>query len=63
ELIEEEKDLLRSCIKGGRLRVFLWEEDSSNIPDSEELRLVILKKKDRDKMKNILENKGQTPRV
>lgn len=63
ELVEEERGLLKESIKGGKLKVFIWEENSSNIPDSEELKLVILKKENRDRMRNILETKGQTPRV
>lgn len=63
ELVEEERGLLKESIKGGKLKVFIWEENSGNIPDSEELKLVILKKENKERMRNILETKGQTPRV
>jgi len=43
--------------------VFIWEENAANIPDSECLKLIILKKDNRGVMINILQNKGQTPRV
>jgi len=63
KLVETEKELLRSCISGGRLKVFLWEDNPSNILDSEELKLVILKRENKDGINDILKNKGQTPRV
>ncbi|VVB90090.1 Uncharacterised protein [uncultured archaeon] len=63
ELIDMEQELLRDSIKGGKLKVFIWEENAGNIPDSEELKLVILKKENPEIIKNILKNKGQTPRV
>jgi hypothetical protein len=63
ELRDMERELLRRSIGGGRLRVFPWEDDSSNIPDSEELKLVILKKQSRETMDHMVRTKGQTPRV
>jgi hypothetical protein len=64
EIVEKEQEYLKECIKaGGKLKVFLWEENASNIPDSEELKLVILKRDNKELMKTILQNKGQTPRV
>ena len=63
ELIEMELELLRNSIKGGRLKIFIWEENAGNIPDSEELKLLILKKGDKGLMESILKTKGQTPRV
>lgn len=63
ELIELERDLIRHSIKGGRFKVTIWEENSGNIVDSEELKLVILKRENNQIMNDILKNKGQTPRV
>ena len=63
ELVEEERDLLKKSIKAGKLKVFMWEENPANITDSEDLKLIILKKKNDALMKEIVENKGQTPRV
>ncbi|MEK9149257.1 MAG: DUF499 domain-containing protein, partial [Candidatus Desantisbacteria bacterium] len=63
ELVEMELELLRNNIKGGRLKVFIWEENAGNIPDSEELKLVVLKRGDKELMDAILKTKGQTPRV
>ncbi|QAV33174.1 Predicted ATPase, AAA+ superfamily [Fervidobacterium changbaicum] len=58
-----ELDILKQNIKGDKLKVFIWEEDPSNIPDSEELKLVVLKRDNKERIQNILRNKGATPRV
>lgn len=63
EVDETERTLLENNIDGGALRVFLWEEDPSNITDDASLKLVILNKKSKKTMDEILRNKGQTPRV
>jgi len=60
---EVEKDLLREAVRGGKVKVFVWEEQSGNIPDGEELKLVILKRENGSVREEILKNKGQTPRV
>ncbi len=63
ELIAMESELLRENLKGEKLKIFIWEEKSEDISDSEDLKLVILKNKDQKLMDSILKNKGQTPRV
>jgi len=63
QVVEAERELLRSSISGGKLKIFTWEEKSANIPDSEELKLVILSKENKQAIGDILKNKGQTPRV
>ncbi|MDD5510539.1 MAG: DUF499 domain-containing protein [Dehalococcoidales bacterium] len=63
KVVQMELELLRKSILGSRLRCYVWEEDPSNIPDSEELKLVILKRENKMAMNNMLKNKGQTPRT
>lgn len=63
KVVETEQELLKGNIAGGKLRVFIWEDNANNIPDSEELKLVILKTDSKEAVKNILTSKGQTPRV
>ncbi|MBE9542396.1 MAG: DUF499 domain-containing protein, partial [Proteobacteria bacterium] len=63
DLIKIEQEVLKASITGKNLKVFIWEENAANIPDSEDLKLIILKKDNREVMMNILQNKGQTPRV
>jgi hypothetical protein len=63
ELREEEKTLLRAVIKGGKLKTFLWEENPATIPDASDLKLVILETEDRELMREMVDKKGQGPRV
>jgi len=63
KVIETEQELLKGNIAGGKLRVFIWEDNANNIPDSEELKLVILKTDSKEAINNILTSKGQVPRV
>lgn len=63
EIADLEYDLLKRSIKGDKFKVYIWEENAGNISDSDELKLVILKKEDRELIDDILKNKGSTPRV
>ena len=63
DIVDYEKELIKFGIKGSNLKVFLWEQNAGNIQDNEDIKLLILKKEDEDKMKKILETKGKTPRV
>ncbi len=58
-----EQSLLRENIKGDKFKVFIWEENTGNIPDTPELKLVLLRKEDMKIMKDIIANKGSSPRV
>jgi len=63
EIIEAEKENLKSNIKGGKFRISLWTENSADIPDNEELKLVILRHENKKIIEDIIKNKGGTPRV
>lgn len=63
EITAEEAELPKDVLKGGKLRVSLWEEDPGNIPDSEDLKLVVLKKEDMAIMRETVDTKGRSPRV
>ena len=63
EIIEAEKENLKSSLKGGKFRISLWPENSADIPDNEELKLIILRKEDKKIIDDITKNKGGTPRV
>jgi hypothetical protein len=67
DLEEFEKERLKKNIAGGRLKVFPWPEFSSSgkveIPDTPDLKLIILKERDNAFMKQTLETKGSTPRT
>ncbi len=58
-----EKEILKNNVKSDKLKTFIWEENSSNIPDNENMKLIILKNENKDVIKEIIQNKGKTPRV
>ena len=60
EIIEAEKENLKSCLKGGKFRITLWTENSAEIPDNEELKLIILRKEDKKIIEDITKN-GSSP--
>ncbi|PMB78266.1 MAG: AAA family ATPase [Fervidicoccus fontis] len=62
QIIEEEKNILRKHIsKNPKIKVYLYPKFYKDIPDNEELKLVILKKDKPDK--DFLEKYGETPRI
>jgi len=64
DVLEQELDLIkRSIARSSPFRVFIWEDNPSNIADTEELKLIILPKNDPELMRTIIEQKGQTTRV
>jgi len=62
-LTETEESLIKSCIRGDRLKVIIWKDQSNDIPDTDDLKLVILTEYNEKVMRSILEEKGSTPRV
>lgn len=65
-LTDTEKQLLRSQIRRqeGKLKVFPWPEKPKDIPDTEELKLIIAPAKNEAFMRNLIETKGEeTPRT
>jgi hypothetical protein len=63
KLVQTELELLRKSMSYSSLKVFIWQEQPGNIPDSEELKLIVLRRENNDVLGNILMNKGQAPRV
>jgi hypothetical protein len=64
ELVQAERDLLEE--KCGNLlwmRVYLWPEKSKDIPDNEEIKLVVMRQTDEGTMKEFIVSKGESPRV
>ena len=58
-----EETVLKKNFSGRHLRTFVLPKDGSDIPDDADLKLVLLKERDDLLIKNILETKGNTPRV
>ncbi|ABU57697.1 ATP-binding protein [Roseiflexus castenholzii] len=63
ELRAAELDSLRKRVSGKVMRTFLWPEQSADIPDDPQPKLLILPAADPARMKHFVEEKGQTPRV
>ena len=63
EVRESEREILKEQISGKNFKVFLWPEKPKDIPDTPEIKLVIVSQKDEGFMKNVLESKGDSPRV
>ena len=63
EIDEFEETLLKKNLSGGKLKTFLEAKEGADIPDNDDLKLVILKERDDVLMKEALETRGNTPRV
>ncbi len=63
QLTEFESEILKESIAGRKLRVILWPEKTADVPDDQELKLVILPQHREDLMGEILQKKGENTRV
>ena len=63
ELTAEEQALLKKRVGGRRLKVFLWPTSDADIPDTPELKLILLQERDDALMQTILKQKGASTRV
>ncbi len=57
----EEHDLLRNSIEKKYFDVYIWPNNSRDIPDTTRLKLIVLK--DSEKLKDFLDNYGDRPRI
>jgi len=62
-LLELEREWLKKRVRGRRFKVYLWPESENDIPDTPELKLLILRDKEEARLQRFLEKKGTTPRV
>jgi len=62
DLGNHEYNLLRDNLRGSEFLCYLW-EDKSKIEDKSDLKLIILKEYDKTIIQDIIQNKGQSPRV
>lgn len=63
EVVQTEEALLRAKIRGDRFKVYVWRTESSDIPDTPDLKLAVMPERNEAMMKKILEEKGGSPRV
>jgi len=63
EIVESERELLKNNISGITMKVFVWQELNTDIPDTTDLKLIILRERDDEFMKDTMNMRGNTPRV
>ena len=63
QIAAEEEALLKKRVGGKRLKVFLWPHSDADIPDTPDLKLILLRERDEALMATILKQKGTIPRV
>jgi len=63
ELKTQEKRFLESILTKEFFEIYIWPKNTSDIPDTKSLKLVILNSQEREKCKEFLENHGEKPRV
>ncbi len=62
-VIEFEYELIKKLVTGDRLKVYLWPGTAKDIPDIPDLKVIVLREKNEQVMKSIIESKGQSPRI
>jgi len=62
-VLETEETLLKARLSGEKLRSYVWQEQTADIPDTPELKLIVLSDPNEKMMRTMLEEKGGTPRV
>ena len=60
---EEEKAALEKNLTKKHFRIFIWPKNSRDVPDTKELKLIVLPGYDEKKCKEIIEKCGEKPRV
>lgn len=63
EVIEEEIKTLLKKYLGKKLKTYIYPRTSKDIPDSEELKLIVLPTNDKEFINEIIQNYGDNPRV
>lgn len=63
EITAEEEALVKKRVGGKQLRVFVWPNSHADIPDTPELKLIVLRERDDELMGAILKQRGTIPRV
>jgi len=63
EITSLEERLLRDNVKTNKLKAYIWRTESADIPDTPDLKLIVLPENNANAIKIILEEKGGSPRV
>ncbi len=63
ETESQEERLLRENVRSDKLKSYIWRTESADVPDTPDLKLVVLPENNPKLIKSILEEKGGSPRV
>ncbi len=63
ETKSQEERLLRENVRTDKLKAYIWRTESADIPDTPDLKLIVLPDNNPITIKTILEEKGGSPRV
>ena len=63
EIKSQEERLLRENVRTDKLKAYVWRTESADIPDTPDLKLIVLPENNPNAIKTILEEKGGSPRV
>jgi len=63
EVMDVEKEYLIASTREGKFKTYIWPTQSNDILDNPELKLIILREKNDQLMKAVIETKGDSPRV
>ena len=63
DVLEIEAELLKDQVSGKNLKAFLWPKNTRDIPDTPDLKLIIMPHYDKSMIASILESRGESPRV
>jgi predicted AAA+ superfamily ATPase len=63
EIKSQEERLLRENVHSDKLKAYIWRTESADIPETPDLKLIVLPENNPNAIKSILEEKGGSPRV
>jgi len=63
EIKSQEERLLKENVRSDKLKAYIWRTESADIPDTPDLKLVVLPENNPAAIKSLLEEKGGSPRV
>jgi len=63
DIKSQEERLLRDNVKTDKLKAYIWRTESADIPDTPDLKLIVLPENNPSAIKTMLEEKGSSPRV
>jgi hypothetical protein len=63
EIKSQEERLLRENVRSDKFKAYIWRTESADIPETPDLKLIVLPENNPNAIRSILEEKGGSPRV